>query len=152
MLANYQCKVYAHVRFISLHVDAYPRCPCIHSHIPHSREPPRSSLCQAFRFCTYVTQWRSAASSLSLSSAYFRLVLLQRSFRTSVCFLEAVRTQAKVSRALGRDGGPAKMLRSSNPSASMQKTYDDCYLICSTAVYFEKQVHLSPTSCLNPSA
>ncbi|KAI9728372.1 MAG: hypothetical protein M1828_003772 [Chrysothrix sp. TS-e1954] len=30
------------------------------------------------------------------------------------------------------------MLRSS-PASSMQKTYDDCYLICSTAVYFEKQ-------------
>ncbi|KAK8197200.1 P-loop containing nucleoside triphosphate hydrolase protein [Phyllosticta capitalensis] len=25
------------------------------------------------------------------------------------------------------------------PSAAMQKTYDDCYLICSTAVYFETQ-------------
>ncbi|GAM83288.1 hypothetical protein ANO11243_012740 [Dothideomycetidae sp. 11243] len=25
------------------------------------------------------------------------------------------------------------------PSASMQKTYDDCYLMCSTAVYFEGQ-------------
>lgn len=25
-------------------------------------------------------------------------------------------------------------------SSSMQKTYDDCYLICSTAVYFEGQV------------
>ncbi|KAL8812611.1 MAG: hypothetical protein Q9200_000906 [Gallowayella weberi] len=30
------------------------------------------------------------------------------------------------------------MLRS-KPSASMQKTYDDCYLICSTAIYFEGQ-------------
>ena len=31
-------------------------------------------------------------------------------------------------------------------SSSMQKTYDECYLICSTAVYFEGQVsrlHLS---------
>lgn len=26
------------------------------------------------------------------------------------------------------------------PSSSMQKTYDECYLICSTAVYFESQV------------
>ena len=26
------------------------------------------------------------------------------------------------------------------PSSSMQKTYDECYLICSTAVYFEGQV------------
>ncbi|OJD38062.1 aaa family atpase [Diplodia corticola] len=25
------------------------------------------------------------------------------------------------------------------PSAAMQKTYDDCYLVCSTAVYFESQ-------------
>lgn len=25
-------------------------------------------------------------------------------------------------------------------SSSMQKTYDDCYLMCSTAVYFENQV------------
>ncbi|KAF2087228.1 AAA-domain-containing protein [Saccharata proteae CBS 121410] len=25
------------------------------------------------------------------------------------------------------------------PSAAMQKTYDDCYLVCSTAVYFETQ-------------
>ncbi len=25
-------------------------------------------------------------------------------------------------------------------SSSMQKTYDECYLICSTAVYFEGQV------------
>jgi len=28
----------------------------------------------------------------------------------------------------------------SKPATSMQKTYDDCYLICSTAVYFESQV------------
>ncbi|KAL8653981.1 MAG: hypothetical protein Q9210_001788 [Variospora velana] len=28
----------------------------------------------------------------------------------------------------------------SKPSSSMQKTYDECYLICSTAVYFEGQV------------
>ncbi|KAI9758549.1 MAG: Fe(2+) transporter [Chaenotheca gracillima] len=27
----------------------------------------------------------------------------------------------------------------SRPSSSMQKTYDDCYLTCSTAVYFENQ-------------
>lgn len=26
------------------------------------------------------------------------------------------------------------------PMQSMQKTYDECYLICSTAVYFESQV------------
>ncbi|KAL0259989.1 hypothetical protein SLS55_005732 [Diplodia seriata] len=25
------------------------------------------------------------------------------------------------------------------PSAAMQKTYDDCYLVCSTAIYFESQ-------------
>ncbi|KAL8711032.1 MAG: hypothetical protein Q9220_004413 [cf. Caloplaca sp. 1 TL-2023] len=30
------------------------------------------------------------------------------------------------------------MLRT-KPSSSMQKTYDDCYLICSTAIYFEGQ-------------
>ena len=28
-------------------------------------------------------------------------------------------------------------------SSSMQKTYDECYLICSTAVYFESQVSIS---------
>ena len=28
----------------------------------------------------------------------------------------------------------------SKPASSMQKTYDECYLICSTAVYFEGQV------------
>lgn len=27
-------------------------------------------------------------------------------------------------------------------SSSMQKTYDECYLICSTAVYFEGQVSI----------
>lgn len=26
------------------------------------------------------------------------------------------------------------------PATSMQKTYDECYLICSTAIYFEGQV------------
>ena len=31
------------------------------------------------------------------------------------------------------------MMRNKTPS-SMQKTYDECYLICSTAVYFEAQV------------
>lgn len=31
------------------------------------------------------------------------------------------------------------MLRNSVQS-SMQKTYNDCYLICSTAVYYEAQV------------
>jgi len=34
------------------------------------------------------------------------------------------------------------MMRTTTPAASMQKTYDDCYLICSTAVYFENQVRL----------
>lgn len=28
------------------------------------------------------------------------------------------------------------------PASSMQKTYDECYLLCSTAVYFEGQVGL----------
>ena len=32
------------------------------------------------------------------------------------------------------------MLRKSAPASSMQKTYDECYLICSTAIYFEGQV------------
>jgi hypothetical protein len=27
-------------------------------------------------------------------------------------------------------------------SSSLQKTYDECYLICSTAVYFEGQVRI----------
>ena len=31
-------------------------------------------------------------------------------------------------------------------SSSMQKTYDECYLTCSTAVYFEGQVHSPPSS------
>jgi len=26
------------------------------------------------------------------------------------------------------------------PASSMQKTYDECYLMCSTAVFFEGQV------------
>lgn len=30
-------------------------------------------------------------------------------------------------------------------SSSMQKTYDDCYLMCSTAVYFENQVSTLPS-------
>ena len=34
------------------------------------------------------------------------------------------------------------MLGRGKPAASMQKTYDDCYLTCSTAVYFEGQVGL----------
>jgi hypothetical protein len=33
------------------------------------------------------------------------------------------------------------MMRSKT-SASLQKTYDECYLICSTAVYFEGQVRI----------
>ena len=31
-------------------------------------------------------------------------------------------------------------------SSSMQKTYDECYLVCSTAVYFEGQVYSSSCS------
>jgi hypothetical protein len=31
-------------------------------------------------------------------------------------------------------------LMRNKPASSMQKTYDECYLICSTAVYFEGQV------------
>ena len=31
------------------------------------------------------------------------------------------------------------MLRKT-PANSMQKTYDECYLTCSTAIYFEGQV------------
>ncbi|KAK4556481.1 hypothetical protein LTR86_006625 [Recurvomyces mirabilis] len=31
------------------------------------------------------------------------------------------------------------MLRKAQPANSMQKTYDECYLICSTAIYFEGQ-------------
>ncbi|KAK3708178.1 hypothetical protein LTR37_011682 [Vermiconidia calcicola] len=31
------------------------------------------------------------------------------------------------------------MLRKTAPASSMQKTYDECYLICSTAIYFEGQ-------------
>jgi hypothetical protein len=33
------------------------------------------------------------------------------------------------------------MMRS-KPVSSLQKTYDECYLVCSTAVYFEGQVRL----------
>ena len=32
------------------------------------------------------------------------------------------------------------------PASSMQKTYDECYLICSTAVYFESQVCIYPVT------
>lgn len=38
-------------------------------------------------------------------------------------------------------GRPALMMRS-KPVSSLQKTYDECYLVCSTAVYFEGQVRL----------
>jgi hypothetical protein len=37
------------------------------------------------------------------------------------------------------------MMRKS-PSSSMQKTYDECYLICSTAIYFEGQVRSASCS------
>ena len=37
-------------------------------------------------------------------------------------------------------------MRSSNPASSMQKTYDQCYITCSTAVYFEKNVRILPCS------
>lgn len=33
-------------------------------------------------------------------------------------------------------------MRSSNPFPAMQKTYDDCFLTCSTAVYFEGQASI----------
>jgi hypothetical protein len=33
-----------------------------------------------------------------------------------------------------------KVMMRNKPASSMQKTYDECYLICSTAVYFEGQV------------
>ena len=32
------------------------------------------------------------------------------------------------------------LLSGSTGHSSLQKTYDDCYLLCSTAVYFENQV------------
>jgi hypothetical protein len=35
------------------------------------------------------------------------------------------------------------------PASSMQKTYDECYLICSTAVYFEGQVEEIPNPGMN---
>lgn len=37
---------------------------------------------------------------------------------------------------------PTTMMRNKHPMQSMQKTYDECYLICSTAVYFESRVCL----------
>ena len=39
-------------------------------------------------------------------------------------------------------------------SSSMQKTYDECYLVCSTAVYFEGQVCCSSSSrrSMDPTA
>lgn len=38
------------------------------------------------------------------------------------------------------------------PASSMQKTYDECYLICSTAIYFEGQVScVMPTTTALPS-
>jgi hypothetical protein len=36
-------------------------------------------------------------------------------------------------------------------SSSIQKTYDECYLICSTAVYFEGQVRISTDSAIPSS-
>lgn len=35
---------------------------------------------------------------------------------------------------------PLDSMMRSKTASSMQKTYDDCYLICSTAIYFESQV------------
>lgn len=35
---------------------------------------------------------------------------------------------------------PANMNLRKAPASSMQKTYDECYLTCSTAIYFEGQV------------
>jgi hypothetical protein len=34
-----------------------------------------------------------------------------------------------------------EMMRS-NPASAMQKTYDECFLVCSTAIYFESKVCL----------
>lgn len=42
------------------------------------------------------------------------------------------------------------MMRNKTPS-SMQKTYDDCYLICSTAVYFEGQVNPDISQWTSPA-
>jgi len=33
------------------------------------------------------------------------------------------------------------------PASSMQKTYDECYLTCSTAIYFEGQVRRRYSVC-----
>lgn len=41
---------------------------------------------------------------------------------------------------------PISIMMRTKPSTAMQKTYDECYLICSTAVYFESQVSLTPAS------
>jgi hypothetical protein len=35
---------------------------------------------------------------------------------------------------------PTNMNLRKAPASSMQKTYDECYLTCSTAIYFEGQV------------
>lgn len=43
----------------------------------------------------------------------------------------------------GRSAGT--MLRNRTPMSVLQKTYDESYLTCSTAVYYERQVRISPT-------
>jgi len=39
-----------------------------------------------------------------------------------------------------RSTNPTNMNLRKAPASSMQKTYDECYLTCSTAIYFEGQV------------
>nr|POF15275.1 protein sap1 [Quercus suber] len=42
---------------------------------------------------------------------------------------------------LGTASSSITMMRKANATSSMQKTYDECYLICSTAIYFEGQIY-----------
>jgi len=77
------------------------------------------------------------------------LAVLHRSGRQALnSRLSSQRLTARQRQSIRRthNGGHATPPLSSptmmrqKPATSMQKTYDDCYLICSTAVYFESQV------------
>lgn len=54
-------------------------------------------------------------------------------------YLSTANTRSEDSSCTALNSTSSVMMRS-KPASSMQKTYDECYLICSTAVYFEGQV------------
>lgn len=54
--------------------------------------------------------------------------------------LSCSRAEHSIPCAFGASARNARMLRKGGSASSMQKTYDECYLICSTAIYFEGQV------------